>query len=350
MTQDIVRPDIEPTIADEDRDSLHILPLGTVVLETPALRRARLIKNANLDTVVEMFGDSATGSGQIEILGLPRAFGWSISPPHPDLVLLRKLAALPSFDVYSLRILFRDNGIPIASMKGLTLSESKMRELADYMAKFTRPLIKELYQTDQVKVDSFEDLLRLFRDPDREKVRERLRRMSDNLGIGVEEIPKFLEDYADTFLSLSYYRRCLDDIAPIIDQFLAALSDLKRSHQLRQDAQLMQTCEFMQATVNELLVTTIGRLENFDQSTGRLWDELSAESFRKIEELITSYHTIIGGILCALTVKMFAWRKLFPNKNSGGPLRRAEFVMTDMRQGMNRIRKLEDSSPLLAAI
>jgi hypothetical protein len=350
MGRDRTEQDIELTITDEDRDALHILPLATVVLETPALRRARLVKSANLDTVLEMFSDSLTGSGQIEIPKLPKAFGWSISPPHPDLVLLRKLSALSSFDVYSLRILFRDNNIPISSMHGLQLSESKMRELASYMVKFTRPLLKEVYQTDQIQAASLDDLLRLFRDPDRDKVRERLRLMSEKIGISVVEIPTFLEDYADTFLSLSYYRRCLDDIAPTIDEFLASLKELKSSHQLRQDSALMQTCDFMQATINELLASTIGRLESFERSTGQLWDQISAESFRKVQELITGYHTTIGGILCALTVKMFAWRKLFPNKRSGGPIRRAEFVMTEMRQGMNRIRKLEDTSPLLAAI
>jgi hypothetical protein len=218
------------------------------------------------------------------------------------------------------------------------------------MVKFTRPLLKEVYQTDQIQAASLDDLLRLFRDPDRDKVRERLRLMSEKIGISVVEIPTFLEDYADTFLSLSYYRRCLDDIAPTIDEFLASLKELKSSHQLRQDSALMQTCDFMQATINELLASTIGRLESFERSTGQLWDQISAESFRKVQELITGYHTTIGGILCALTVKMFAWRKLFPNKRSGGPIRRAEFVMTEMRQGMNRIRKLEDTSPLLAAI
>ena len=350
MTNDIEKPGAEPNIPDEDRDSLHILPLGTVVIETPALRKARLVKSANLDTVVEMFSDRHTGSGQIEIAGVARAFGWSVSPPHPDLALLRKLAALPSFDVYSLRILFRDNGIPIASMSALTLSEAKTKVLSSYMVKFTRPLIKEIYQSDSVKMNSFDDILHLFRDPDHGKVLDRLKKMSETLGIGIDEIPKFLEDYADTFLSLSYYRRCLDDIAPIIDDFLHSLRQFKNSYQLSKDRPLMETCTFMEATVNELIATTVGRLENFDRSSAQLWQNVSAESFRKVEALITSYHTVIGGILCALTVKMFAWRKLFPNKSTGGPLRRAEFVMTDMRQGMNRIQKLEDSSPMLASI
>ena len=33
-------------------------------------------------------------------------------PPHPDVKLLQTVSDLPSFDVYSLRILLRDNNIP----------------------------------------------------------------------------------------------------------------------------------------------------------------------------------------------------------------------------------------------
>ena len=46
---------------------------------------------------------------------------------------------------------------------------------------------------------------------------------------------------------------------------------------------------------------------------------------------------------------MDAWARLFPNK-AGGPVRRAEFVMTDMRLGLNKIQKLEASNPIPAAI
>ena len=84
----------EREISDEDRDSLHILPLGLIEIQSQAIKRARLIKNANLETVIEMFDNRQTGSGQIELPGLAREMGW-VSPPHPDLMLLRKLVASP---------------------------------------------------------------------------------------------------------------------------------------------------------------------------------------------------------------------------------------------------------------
>jgi hypothetical protein len=337
-------------IADADRDSLHILPLASIHLKTPSLRRARLIKNAQLNTVVELFDSLDTGSGQMEIAQLGREFDWPEVPPHPDLALLRKLALLPTFDVYSLRILFRDNDIPITTDDVFKLSKAKVEELTTYMMSFTRPLIREIYQDADIKISTFEDVLALFRTPDRQKAHERLDYMAKKLGIEIIEIPKFLEDYGDIFLSFSYYRQCLDSIAPAIDDFLAAMADFKNNYQLRNDANLMKTCEFMQATINEMMAGITGRFENFDRSTNAMWNNLSAERFQRVRALIRDYHTTIGGVLCALSVKMNAWAKLFPDRKVGGPVRRAEFIMSEMKQGIDKIQKIEDSAPMLAVI
>src|SRR3546814_8071019 len=105
----------------------------------------------------------------MEIAQLGREFNWPEVPPHPDLVLLRKLALLPSFDVYSLRILFRDNDIPITNEDVLKLSAAKIAELTSYMMSFTRPLIREIYQDADLNVSTFDDVLALFRTPDRRK-------------------------------------------------------------------------------------------------------------------------------------------------------------------------------------
>lgn len=78
-----------------------------------------------------------------------------------------------------------------------------------------------------------------------------------------------------------------------------------------------------------------------------MWQDLTAERFRRIEELIKSYHASIGGILCALSIKMAAWKRVFPSTVACGPVRRAEFIVSDMRQGIDRIRAIEDATPML---
>ncbi len=45
----------EEGISDSDRDSLHTVHLSIIPLQTPALQRARLIKNNRLESVVELF-------------------------------------------------------------------------------------------------------------------------------------------------------------------------------------------------------------------------------------------------------------------------------------------------------
>ncbi len=337
-------------IRDIDRDSLHILPLSIVPIETPALKRARLIKNVRLQSIIEIFADESTGSGQVEIEDLGGEFGWPDIPIHPDLVLLRKLGDLPSYDVYSLRILLRDHGIAVNNVDALKLSPAKQAELTEYMTSFTRPLIMQIFGGEDVSIQTFEDVIRLFRDPDFKKAREKLKVMAEKLEIGLDDVPKFLEDYGDIFLSLSYYRECLDRIEPTVDLFLDALDEIRGNWHLKNDRNLMKTCTMMQSTINGLMVAITGRFESFDRSTNEMWNNISAERFRKVEELIGSSHITIGGVLCALGVKMTAWARLFPKKDAGGPVRRAEFIMSEMRQGIDKIQKIEDSAPLLAEL
>ena len=333
-----------------DRDSLHTLPLSIIPLDTVALRRARLIKNVRLRSVVELFGEKQTGSGQMDLADVAKEFGWAKDQVVADRILLGKLAALHSYDVYSLRISLRDNGIQVNGIDSLKLSPSKNAELTEYMAMFTRPLILQIYGGADVEIKDFEDVIALFRDPDVKKAREKLEVMAAKLEIRLSEVPQFLEDYGDIFLSLSYYRQCLDQIEPTISQFLESLEELRANWQLRQDQNLMKTCGEVERVINGLMAAITGRFENFDRSTKQMWDNISAERFRKVKELIESYHTTIGGVLCALSVKMDAWARLFPGKDVGGPVRRAEFIMSELKQGIENIQKIEDSAPMLSQL
>lgn len=337
-------------VSGHDRDALHILPLSTIPIETAALRPAKLIKNVQLNSVVEFFTDAHSGSGQINIEDLGAEFDWPDTPTHPDLVLLRKLGLLPSYDVYSLRILLRQHGIAVENVDSLKLSKKKSTELSDYMTAFTHPLIGQIFGGEDVSIENFDDIIALFRDPDIRKAREKLKIMAAKLGIGLEEIPKFLEDYGDIFLSLSYYRNCLDGIEPTIEEFLDSMEEIRNNHQLRNDLNLMKTCDMMQSTVNGLMAAIAGRFENFDRSTNAMWDNISAARFKRVEDLIKSYHTTIGGVLCSLSVKMDGWSKLFPDRYSGGPVKRSEFIMSEMKQGMEKIRKIEDAAPMLSGL
>jgi len=324
--------------------------LAILPIETRALLRARLIKNVRLKSVVELFSDADAGSGQLEVEDLVHEFGWNPAEPPNDLIMLRKLALLPSYDVYSLRISLRNFGINIEDNDALKLSKAKNEQLTEYMTDFTRPLIMQIYGDDEVGVQNFEDVIKLFRDPDVKKAIGKIQVMSEKLGINPEDIPKFMEDYGDIFLSLSYYRECLDAIEPIITEFLDAMNELKGNYQFKNDQNLVNTIKTIESTINERMAAVTGRFENFERGTKYMWDNVSAERFHKVEKLISGYHTSIGGVLCALSVKMDAWARLFPNKDAGGPGRRAEFIMSEMKQGIENIVQMEDAGPMLAAL
>ncbi len=338
-------PEAEPEkieTEDFDRDSLHILPLSIIPLETSALKRARLIKNVRLKSAVELFSGISTGSGQLDLKGVGKEF--ELVKSHPDMVVLHKLAELNSYDVYSLRILLRAHGIEIENHDDLKLSKSKNQELTGYMKKFTYPLIVQIYGSDDVSIKEFKDVIRLFQNPDPKTAAEKLKIMADKLEIEIDQVPVFLEDYGDIFLSLAYYRRCLEEIEPIVEIFLRSLEDIQSNYQAKTDQNLMRTCVTMHSTIKGLVMALNARFEHFDHNTKDMWDDLTAERFRQVERMIKNYHTTMGGALCALSVKMNTWDRLFPSEESGGPVRRAEFIMSDMKQGIEIIQEIEEAA------
>ena len=98
--------------SDQDKDALHILPLSVVPLVTPGLSKAKLIKNARLDGVIELFQGEEIGSGQIAPADLDRVFHFD-STNERDLDMVINLSELASYDVFSLRIELRKLDIEV---------------------------------------------------------------------------------------------------------------------------------------------------------------------------------------------------------------------------------------------
>lgn len=334
-------------VDDFDRDSLHTLALSLIPFKSNSLRKARLIKNRRLETMIEVFQSESGGSGQMEPEGAAKEFGWDQGGSTSDLAILRKLAELPSYDVYSLRVSLRHLGIEVDDVTALKLSTAKQNELTKYMKSFTRPLILGIYGAEEMEIKDFHDVIKLFAHPDKEKAAEKLHVMAERLGIEMTELPAFLEDFGDIFLSLSYYRQALDRIEPIIRDVLASIRSIQRSQQLSADPVLMKNCRTSQAIISRLMISVSQRLDHFDRITEDMWKNINGERFRKVEALVRSYQTVIGGILCALSIKMEHWAKQFPSPKVGGPMRRAEFIMSEMRQGIENIQELEEKAPKL---
>lgn len=327
---------------NDGRDALHILPLSLLPLETPGLRRARLIKNVRLQTVAELFNDEHTGSGQIDIHQLSQCFGADDPAMRRDLRIIIQIAEAASFDVYSLRLELRRLSIEVEDADALRLSDAKRAELTGYMRVFTRPLIEHVYGEGGEAVTSMDELIRMFSTPNAAEARRRLRLTADRLDIPLHAIPAFLEEYADIFLSLAYFKRCLDDIVPDVESFLAWMSELRQSTEVRRDRRQANLLDGIARDLTEIATSITGRFESFDNRSRDFWRDINAQTFRRIRDLIITHHLTIGGVLCGLAVKMNLWKLRFAR--GGGPVRRLEFIRSEILPGLAHIQAIEQAS------
>ncbi len=320
----------------KDLDNLAVLPLAIIPLRTTALLSAKMVKNVRLKSVVEIFSNAETGSGQLDVSDIAQEFTMTPEVEAYDIPILRTLAGIPSYDVYSLRKALRANDIPLQPGSKLNLSKEKQKELSAYMTKFTTPLIMQVYG-DELELNSVVDPVELFRTPDLKKARERLDKMSAKLGIDIMDVPKFLEDYGDTFMSLSYYRNCLDDLQAPMEDLISSMDNFSKNWQLSRDKGLMKTCKEVREKLSETITIVSGMFESFDAQTEDLWTDINAVKFAKVKEMVEEHHTVVGAALCSLSVKLFTWRKIFPDPATGGPVKRSEFIRSELKSGLDYI-------------
>lgn len=328
----------------QEQDALHILPLSIVPLQTPGLQRARMIKDPRLESVVELFHDAAAGSGCVPPNKLAQIFAEQTEELEADLEIIHRLATLNSYDVYTLRIELRRLEIVVNDVDSLKLSDEKNRELTEYMRSFTRPLINQIYGDANPDFNNMGDLVGLFKSPDKDKVLMNIIRMAERLQIQPPDVPSFLEEYGDVFLSLAYYRNIVDKLMVRLETFTEDMSEILDSQQIKRDPRISDTCLKLDQKFNDMASWIAGRFESFDRNSQRLWDDINADSFRKMKRLISGHYTTIGGMLCGLQVKMDAWDEKFGG-GRGGPLAKADFIMADFRQGMDVISRIKKQAP-----
>jgi hypothetical protein len=326
------------------RDSLHLLPLSMLPVRTPGLRKAILRKNHRLQTVIEVFNTPSSGSGQVDPSALIHLFPGYPNEVAFDQAMFRRLQQVPSFDVYSLRIELRRLEIPVEDHEALKLSPRKRDELTGVMKSFTRPLIAHIYGIEQNEVTDVSDIIASIRRPIRQEALENLQMMADRLRVTLPEIPQFLEDYGDVFLSLAYFREILDGVVPDVHSFLEWMEDVRKTREVRYDRPLQLLFDAMTRDLSEITGSITGRFESFDRRTRDFWTDITAERFHEVRDMIIAHHTTIGGVLCGLVLKMDLWRGRYAGKSGIGPLRRIEFIKGEILPGLDYMRDLERSA------
>jgi len=334
--------------SDDEKDALHILPLAIIPLKTPGMKRMRLIKNARFETVMELFKDARSGSGQIDIDGLDDFFDTTAATFRDDRVIIEALSDAPSFDVYSLRLTLRSHNIKVEEAEHLRLSPKMQERLTEYMRVFTRPLVQKVFGDDTKDISSAGQIIDMFRDVDREEALRRIKAISDALGLEVEQIPGFLEDYGDIFLSLSYFKRYLDQIRPDFEAMKTWMQEGVSASHLRHNKDAVRACELVNTHADAAIKFVLSRFQAFDAASREFWKDLSRERYGELRQLIQSHHHVVGGILCGLSVKMERWHTDFPN-GGGSPNKRLDWIQAEMVPGLDRIRALERYAPRIVA-
>lgn len=332
--------------SDQEKDALHILPLAIIPLKTPGMRRQRLIKNARFETVLELFKDARAGSGQIDISGLDHFFDVGTPGYEDDKVIIESLAEAASFDVYSLRLTLRSHNIKVDEATHLRLSPKMQEKLTEYMRVFTRPLVHKVFGNDTRDVTSASQIIDMFRDVDRDEALRRIKAISDALHLSVDQIPGFLEDYGDIFLSLSYFKRYLDKIRPDFEAMKSWMHEGIANSHLRHNKDAVRACETVNASVEAAIRFVLGRFQAFDEISQEFWADLSRERYGLLRSVILSHHQVVGGILCGLSVKIERWHTEFPT-GAGSPNKRTDWLLSEMVPGLDKIRALERQAPKL---
>lgn len=313
-----------------DLDAMDTLPLSIMPLSSAALKKAKLVKNSRLETVVELHKDSRSGSLQMRPEDVPAAF-----PGHrQDHKTIAALATLHSYDVYSLRRTLLKAGVE-ADEEQLRLSDGMKKHLAQFSPEFTRPLLRAVYGSDDASAE--QDLTKLFRAPNRAKVSEQLKAMSQKTGIPVEDIPEFLETYSDLFLSVIYYRQNLERITPEIDSCSGWLKDITLQRDAAASAQNALHYRRVDESIRFLSSTIRVRLNSFRRAFDIFWRDMNRQTLDRLRRDIEGNHAATGGMLCGLMVKMRHWSGTFQSRSSGGPGTRTQYVISELEPGLERL-------------
>jgi len=319
------------------RDAIDKLPLASMPLTSNALKGARLIKNARMETTVELHNDSLSGSLQVA----PESIGDFMQTTPRDQAIINSLASLHSFDVYSLRTNLKKLGVEVEDAEALELSDDMKEGLSIYSMEFVRPLVDKIFGQGRDDLHTAEGLQQIFRDPDMARAKENLKVMAERTGIPLAEIPKFLEEYSDVFLSVAYYRYGFESVGPDVERFLVWLRDLRAHRDTAASPKVAAQCKEVEDAMRFLANSIRERLSQFQTGFETFWKNINRESFLLMRKQIEENHASMGAVLCGLIVKMHLWKKTFPDNNIGGPSTRIKFVLTELEPGLLKLKELE---------
>jgi hypothetical protein len=328
---------VDEEAARIDKDSIDKLPLSSIPLSSNALKNAKLIKNSRMETTVEIHSDPLSGSLQVA----PENIGDFMATNERDAAIIKSLAGLHSFDVYSLRSNLKKLGVEVKDAESLELSDDMKEGLSIYSMEFIQPLVEKIFGQGREELHTAEGLSRIFRDPDMARAKENLKIMAQKTGIPLAEIPKFLEEYSDVFLSVAYYRYGFESVGRDVERFLLWMQELRAHRDTASSPKSATQCKQVEDLMRFIAGSIRERIAQFQKGFQTFWADINPKSFAQMRLQIEENHASMGSVLCGLIVKMNAWKKAFPDNTSGGPSTRLKFVVTELEPGLVKLKELE---------
>tara|TARA_Y100000588_G_scaffold359279_1_gene418176 strand:- start:1386 stop:2408 length:1023 start_codon:yes stop_codon:yes gene_type:complete len=325
-------------ISSEIRDSIYSISLSAFGIGHPVLKSAKLVKNTGLETVLD-FGE--TELKDIGMIG-PRELLLHFDQeeiPAEDMNVVSTLAGLPSLDCYTIKRALAPLKIKVEDDSIFSLSPEMKSSLFPLMSRITRPLIQYLYADERFGVSDTEALLSLIRDTEPLKVRDRLDVIAANLSVSLTDLPTYLEEFGELFLSVSFFESIFMEFAPKTDQLLAWAEDGIQNSNLRNDpsaqsqfAQIDRRLRYVKTNLQE-------RFKHLSKITQIDWEELSSTDFKEIQREILAQQANLGVGLCGLVVKATEWENQFPSAG-GSPQQCLEFLSQDLNLGLDNLTRV----------
>ena len=306
-------------------NSLDELSLDRLPVAHAALRKARIVKNSRLKSVIELYRDRSTGSGHYEVSDLPAMLG--IPSAHADILLLRWVAMLPTFDIASVRLLLRDVGA--LTEKDVPLPDDAA--IHQYIAPVLRCATEDGTALSRAELDA------ALMDPNG-RGREIMQRLMQLVALRPDETVRFVRDSIDTYAAFGLYARALKEQRRRITQLLDAVRSLAAEPQVRKDKMMLTALAEIPATFPELLSAAERRVGAAEKVIAMSWEKSAGAPLRAHQRQIREVQVLVGYLLAGIEAKLNAWRAAFPPEIQGNVAKRVNFLSLEMAQGLGELR------------
>ena len=194
------------------------------------------------------------------------------------------------------------------------------------------------FKDKQEEVCTLQDVVRLFSDPDNDCALKNMRELADSLNINLSDIPDFLENYAEVYLSLSFFGKCQNDVTSGLGVFSDELRLIACAPCCNVDRSAARSIEHTAENLRHLHSEVAGILHKFKEQTTEMWQDISAERYQNLKRLIIDSHKKVATNLCAITVKLAAWESFSSAAGTNTMQDKVNFVVTCISLGLDRTR------------